>query len=61
MIKRDLSNRKTNRSNYEAYLRGYEQYKKDRDYQHLQKLYNEAKFEAERKALARALYQMEIE
>lgn len=59
MIRKNLSNRKTNRDSYEA--GGYEQYKKGRDYQHLQKLYNEAISQVEKKALARALYQMEIE
>lgn len=61
MIKKDLSTIKVNRTSYEQYLKGYEMYKKDKDYQHLTKLYDEASSEVEKKALKRALYQMEIE
>ncbi|OIU71202.1 hypothetical protein [Rossellomorea aquimaris] len=46
---------------YEQYIEGYKQWKLDKEYLHLQEMYNNSTDKAERKALARALYQMEIE
>lgn len=64
MIKMSERN-KVNRCTYEQYIAGYIQWKKEkakeREYLHLQELYNSSPNETEKKALKRALYQMEVE
>jgi hypothetical protein len=58
--RKDIQNVKKIRT-YEQYIEDYKQWKKDREYLQLEKLYSKSTDEAERKALARALYQMEVE
>lgn len=58
--RKDIHNVKKIRT-YEQYIEDYKQWKKDREYLHLQELYSKSTDEAERKALVRAMYQMEVE
>lgn len=46
---------------YEQYLNDYKKWKEDKEYLHLQELYSQSTDETERTALARAMYQMEVE